>query len=91
MTAPLQPDLLRPGTAAGLAGRGWDVAIGAVPGVRRLIDEPFTHEEVVVLVDPVVLVNLQPSARDCQAVAALGETNQTLRVLPHPEGLAKES
>src|ERR1700728_1245565 len=42
------------------------LAISAVPRIRRLVHEPFAHEEIIVLVETVVLIHLQPGARYCK-------------------------
>src|SRR5216684_8763472 len=60
---------------------------GAVKSIRGLIHEPLTHEECVIRVKPVVLVDLQQRARNCQIIAARRPILQRAWVLPHPKQL----
>src|SRR5215472_9591609 len=61
--------------------------IRTVERIRRLVDEPLAHEERVVLVEPVVLVDLKQRARHRQVIAAQCVLLQSGWILPHPERL----
>jgi hypothetical protein len=66
-------------------------AIRADERIGRLVHESFAHEKAVVLIQFIILVDLEPSPRGREIVAAGCIIPQRGRILPHAERLAKKT
>src|SRR5215472_9589283 len=71
--------------------RGPKGIVGTIERVGWFVSKPFAHEESVVLVEPVVLVDLEQAACHGEIVAAPRVLPQRTWILPHPERLAAVS